>query len=158
MAIILSCKKCQAYTLLLFRYRWNKNDFTGPKNIRSHYINENVVIWLTEQFHTISHYCAVAWCGPQNCNVFSFLQSRSFGRTVRNKQMKKIPEKTKRRAFTVSWIKKSRNFWKKLISAPTLQMSNWQFFQSARTWIVKFNTKTGITGIVNWRKSQIVFY
>ena len=39
-----------------------------------------------------------------------------------------ILEKTKRRTFTVSWIKKVEFFWKKLISARTqLQMSNRQF-------------------------------
>ena len=37
-----------------------------------------------------------------------------------------IPEKTKKRVFTVSWIKKARIFRKKMISARTqLQMSNW---------------------------------
>ena len=96
--------------------------------------NANALIWLTDS--ATAHYGLV--CSRK---LKCFLVSPNFWKHNCKQMDNQIPEKTKRRAFTVSWIKKAGNFWKKKWLAP-IHNCKCQIHNSVRAISVTFNTKT----------------
>ena len=101
--------------------------------------NANAVIWLAEPLYTISR-----------------ISVQCLGVVDKIAMFPCFSELFQANELTGFWIKKARNFWKKLMSARTqLQMSNWQFSprEFSKAW--SFVLRLGIIGIVIWSKLKV---
>ena len=80
----------------------------------------NLIGWAIAHYQSLV--CSgLVWLAKLKC----FLVSPNFWKHIYGQMGNQIHEKTKRRAFTVSWIKKAQNFRKKMIS--THSHKKWLF-------------------------------